>query len=187
MQFCIHKCEMLFVVCSVFHCARCQHKIAWVSGLLISPLVQLPQAVSIELDNVSTATTCVIAHGDRDKMATIWQTCFILNFSDCRLPRTCGKQMHLRPRHNGRNFQDEIFKSIFFDENVKISTRMSLTFVPKGSINNNPAWVQMMTRRRPGDKPLPESIMGSVLTHICIAWPQWSKNKKPLYQRFKCQ
>ena len=45
--------------------------------------------------------------------------------------------------------------------------------VPKGSINNIPGLVQKMACRRPGDKPLSELMMGSLLTHICVTRPQW--------------
>ena len=54
----------------------------------------------------------------------------------------------LRPRQNGRHFPDEIFKCIFLDENVWISIKVSLTFVPKGPIDNIPALVQIMAWRR---------------------------------------
>ena len=47
----------------------------------------------------------------------------------------------LRPRQNGRHFPDDIFKCIFFNENVLISIKISLKFVPKGQINNIPALV----------------------------------------------
>ena len=40
---------------------------------------------------------------------------------------------------NGRHFPDDIFKCIFLDENVSISIKISLKFVPKGQINNIPA------------------------------------------------
>ena len=59
----------------------------------------------------------------------------------------------LRPRDNGRHFPDDIFKCIFFNENVFISIKLSLKFVPKGPIPNIPALVQTMAWRRPGDKP----------------------------------
>ena len=64
----------------------------------------------------------------------------------------------LRPRQNGRHFPDYIFKCIFLNENVLISIKFSLKFIPKGPINNIPALVQIMAWRRPGDKPLPEPI-----------------------------
>ena len=64
----------------------------------------------------------------------------------------------LRPRQNGRHFPDDIFKCIFL-ENIWISIQISLKFVPKGPINNIPALVQVMAWRRPGDKPLSDSMM----------------------------
>ena len=51
--------------------------------------------------------------------------------------------------------------------------QISLKFVPKGLINNIPAFVQIMAWRRPGDKPLSEPMMVSLLTHICVTRPQW--------------
>ena len=79
----------------------------------------------------------------------------------------------LRPRQNGRHFADDIFKCIFFNENVWIPIKISLKFVPKGPINNIPSLVQIMAWRRPGDKPLSEPMMVSLLTHICVTRPQW--------------
>ena len=79
----------------------------------------------------------------------------------------------LRPRQNGRHFPDDIFKCIFLNENVWISIKVSLTFVPNGPINNIPALVQIMAWRRSGDKPLSEPVMVSLLTHICVTRPQW--------------
>ena len=79
----------------------------------------------------------------------------------------------MRPRQNGRHFPDDIFKRIFLNENVWISLKISLKFVPKGPINNIPALVQIMAWRQPGDKPLSEAMMVSLLTHICVTRPQW--------------
>ena len=62
----------------------------------------------------------------------------------------------LRPRLNGRHFPDDIFKCIFLNENAWISIKISLKFVPKGSINNIPALVQI----------------------ICVTRPQWVKDMK---------
>ena len=74
----------------------------------------------------------------------------------------------LRPRQNGRRFADDIFKCIFLNENEWISLKISLKFVPKGPINNNPALVQIMAWRRSGDKPLSEPMAVNLLTHICL-------------------
>ena len=87
----------------------------------------------------------------------------------------CLWQYRLRPRQNWRHFADDIFKCIVLNENAWISLRISLEFVPKVRINNIPALVQIMAWGRPGDKPLSEPVMVSLLTHICVTLPQWVK------------
>ena len=84
----------------------------------------------------------------------------------------------LRPRQNGRHFADDIFKRIFLNENFWIPIKISLKFVPKGSINNILALVQIMAWRRPGDKPLSEPMMVNLPTHICVTRPQWVNSVK---------
>ena len=79
----------------------------------------------------------------------------------------------LRPRQNGRHFADDLFKCIFLNENIWILLEISLKFVPKGPISNIPALVQIMAWCRPGDKPLSETMMARLQTHICITRPQW--------------
>ena len=83
----------------------------------------------------------------------------------------------LRPRQNGQHFAEDIFKRIFFNENVWISIKISLKFVPKRPINKIPALFQMMAWRRPGDKPLSEAMVVSLLTHKCVTRPQWVKTR----------
>ena len=78
----------------------------------------------------------------------------------------------LRQRQNGRHFADDTFNRIFVNENFRISIEFSLKFVPKGPINNIPALVQIVAWRRPGDKPLSESMMVRLLTQICVTRPQ---------------
>ena len=53
----------------------------------------------------------------------------------------------------------DIFKHIFFNENIRISIQISLKFVPEGLIDNMSALVQVMAWRWKGDKPLPEAMM----------------------------
>ena len=86
----------------------------------------------------------------------------------------CSLINTFEPLLYGRHFPD-IFKCIFFNENVSISIKISLSFVPNGPINDIPALDQIMACRRPGDKPLPEPMMASLLTHICVTRPQWVK------------
>ena len=71
----------------------------------------------------------------------------------------------LRPRQNGRHFADDIFKCIFLNENISVSIKILLKFVPKGPINNISPLVQIMAWRRTGDKPLSEPVMVRLLTH----------------------
>ena len=79
----------------------------------------------------------------------------------------------LRPSQDGRNFTDNILKYIFLNENVWISIKISLKFVLKVRISNISALVQIMAWCRLGDKPLSETVMVSVLTHLRATRPQW--------------
>ena len=90
--------------------------------------------------------------------------------------RPVGRETELT--HWGRDmmaaiFADDIFKGIFFNENVRIAIKISLNFVPKGPIINTPTLVQILAWRWPGDKPLSEPTMASLLMHICVTRPQW--------------
>ena len=78
----------------------------------------------------------------------------------------------LRPRQNGRHFADDRLKYIFLNQNVWISIKISLKFVPKGKINNIPALVWIMVWHREGNKPLSETMMVRLPTYICSTWPQ---------------
>ena len=78
-----------------------------------------------------------------------------------------GRPYTSRPRQNGRHFTDDIFKCIFLNENVWISLKISLNLIPKVWIDNIPALVQIMAWRRPGDKPLSEIMVVSLLTYMC--------------------
>ena len=65
----------------------------------------------------------------------------------------------LRPRQNCRHFADDVFNHIFVKENVWISIKISLNFVPKGTIDNKLALVQVMAWRRTGENTLPEPML----------------------------
>ena len=82
----------------------------------------------------------------------------------------------LRPRQNGRHFPDGIFKCIFLNNNVWISIKISLKFVPNGLINNIPSLVQIKDERRSGDKPSSEPMVVRLLAHICVSRLQWVKS-----------
>ena len=80
---------------------------------------------------------------------------------------------HIKVETKWSPFSRRHFKCIFLNENVWISITISLKFVPKGPINIIQTLVQIMTWRRPGDKPLSEPMMVRLLTHICVTQPQW--------------
>ena len=108
----------------------------------------------------------------------LWVKCIVSTVSTSHqrmqyTPMTEGAINTLRPRQDGRHFPDDILKWIFLNENLLISIKISLKFVPMGPISNIPALVQIMAWRRPGDKPLSEPMMVSSPTHICITRPQW--------------
>ena len=83
----------------------------------------------------------------------------------------------LRSRQNCYHFADDIFKGIFLNENVWISLKISLKFIPEGAVDNIAALVQIMAWRWPGAKPLSEPMMFSLLKHICVTQPQWVKKE----------
>ena len=76
-------------------------------------------------------------------------------------------------RYKWPTFPRRHFQMHFVKENASISIIISLKFVPKTPINNITALVQIMTWRRPGDKPLSDPIMVRLPTHICVTRPHW--------------
>ena len=57
------------------------------------------------------------------------------------------------------NLADDTLKYIFMKEKFYISIWISLKFVPRGPIDNRPAFVQLMAWCSTGDKPLPEPTL----------------------------
>ena len=70
-------------------------------------------------------------------------------------------------------FFSKHFRIYFLEWDVHISIKISLKFVTKSSINTISALVQITACRRPGDKPLSEPMMVSLLTHIRLTRPRW--------------
>ena len=63
------------------------------------------------------------------------------------------------PAQNGCHFPDDTFRRIFVNEMLRILIKISLKFVPKGSIDINPVLVQVMAWHRIGDIPLCEPML----------------------------
>ena len=75
------------------------------------------------------------------------------------------------PGQDGHYFADDIFSCIFVNEKGRILNKISLEFVPKGSIDNNQALDYIMAWRRIGAKPLYEPMLtrlSDAYTYICI-------------------
>ena len=81
----------------------------------------------------------------------------------------------LRPIRNKHCFANDTFKCISLNENVLLSTEISLTLFSKGAINGILVLVQRIAWRRQCDKPFSETIGIILLTHICVTRPQWIK------------
>ena len=88
-----------------------------------------------------------------NKRLTLWATqCSALCSRD-------GLINTLSPGQNGHHLPDDIFKSIFLNENGWIAIKISLKYVPRGPNDNKPALVQVMAWCRADDRPLSEPMM----------------------------
>ena len=77
------------------------------------------------------------------------------------------------PGQNGCHFADNIFICIFVNEQICILIHIPLKFLPKDLIDNKSTLVQVMAWCRTGDKPLPEPMLPSSLTHIRSSRSRW--------------
>ena len=82
--------------------------------------------------------------------------------------------------HWGRDKMADILQTtfsnaFFLNENVWILPKISLECVPKVRINTIAALAQIIAWRRPGNKQFSETMVISLLTHICVTRPQWVK------------
>ena len=91
-------------------------------------------------------------------------------FSKVEKPDLFSQWTHILT-HWGRDKMAAFFQTTF--SNAFSLIKISLKFVPTCPINNIPGLVQIMAWRWPGDKPLSEPMMVSLLTHICVTRPQW--------------
>ena len=83
----------------------------------------------------------------------------------------------MKLRQNCYHSADDIFKCIFLNENMWDFINISLKFVAKGQINNILAFFHLMAWCYPGNEPLSEPMMVSLLMNICKTRPQWNKGQ----------
>ena len=98
--------------------------------------ISRPQDLIYEVKIVSSNTWCLLATN--------------YYFFQCYLISPWTKWTPFRRRH---------FQMHFFNEKVWISIGISLNFVPKRPIVNNPALFQIMAWHQIGDKPLSEPLL----------------------------
>ena len=84
----------------------------------------------------------------------------------------------IRPRQYGQHFPDDIFKCIFWNENVNDSITFSLKFVPKGAIGNNAAFVS-------DDGLVPNKWQAIILANDGLVW--WRIYIRPSAQIRICE
>ena len=99
-------------------------------------------------------------------------------FSDTYMLHLASMFNTLKLRQNGCHLADNIFKYIFLKENVWIWLKISQKFVTQVRINNIPALLQIMAWCWPGNKPLSEPVMVSLLKYICVTLPQCLSNSR---------
>ena len=78
-------------------------------------------------------------------------SCVDIDFYPCttgKVTATGHRINTFRPRQNRSHFADDMFKCIFLNENVWITLKILLQFVPYDSMNNITALVQIMAWRR---------------------------------------
>ena len=153
--------------------------ITWLIWTIWNPMSSVPKKADKLNLSLSLSLTCLAP---------------IHNQNQCWLIVNSSKTMHLKmlsvkclplcsglnsspPRQNGRHFAKDNFRCVFFNEDVWIL--ISLNLVPRGSIDNIPALVQIMAWRRPGGKPLSGTMMVSLLTHVWVTRPQCVNSSPP--------
>ena len=87
-------------------------------------------------------------------------------------------QGFIKLTHWGRDKMATIFQTPFSNgfsrmKMYEFLSNFHLSFESRGPINNIRALFQIMAWRRPGNKPLSETMMVSLLRNICITLPQW--------------
>ena len=86
----------------------------------------------------------------------------------------------LKLRKNGCHFTDDIYDAFSWMK-PWISIKILLNSAPMGKIDKISALVQIMAWHRLCDMQLSESMMVSLLTHICITRPLWVINTLRLW------
>ena len=82
-------------------------------------------------------------------------------------------------------FQTIYWKAFSWMKMYKFQLIFQWSFL-MGPMNNIPVLVQIIAWRRPGGKPLSESVMLILLTHICVTPPEWVKASHLIHRSSFC-
>ena len=85
-----------------------------------------------------------------------------LKYKETQTTTKCDPWLNTLRLRQERHFVDDIFKCIFFNENITLSMKMSPRVVSQGPLDNTSSLVEVMARHRTGDKPLPKSMMTQI-------------------------
>ena len=86
---------------------------------------------------------------------------------------------HLPLDKMAHTFADNIFKHIFFNENVRLPLQISLKFVPRGSNDNKSALVLVWLGAGPVTKRYLNQCWPDSPTHICGTRGRWVNTVRP--------
>ena len=87
--------------------------------------------------------------------------------------RDISSSFKMSLKHWGQEkMTDDTFKCIFDNQNLEISSKTSLKFVPMDLINNISSLVQIMAWHRPGTKQLCKTMVSRLPMYIWVTRPQ---------------
>ena len=93
---------------------------------------------------------------------------------------THGGLNTLRPRQMDTLFQTTFANGFSWMKMYEFPLKFHWSlFVPRGPISNIPTLVEIMAWHLPGDKPLSQPMIVSLLTNICVTRPQWVNSLNP--------
>ena len=136
-NFMVYFLHSLMIMKKQCYCSSPTKSLVLLSHKSNLTLTMLCFSIRASLDTGMSMYLCVSSNDYEEAVISIY---------NLRVYQSCctARVNTLRLRLNGGHFPDYIFKCISSNGNIWISITISLKFVPKSSINNIPALVQMI-------------------------------------------
>ena len=128
----------------------------------------------------------LVNHGKTSMFEYMHKCILMFKFNRCSISHSynsrtkpCrGVHRYLRPWYieaetRWPKFYRRHFWNAFFNENVCISFNISLKYVSNDPWNDISSLFWIMAWRWPGNMPLSEPLVISLMMHICVTRPQW--------------